>query len=410
MRRLSTLWIVLGLFSIHLTILDADEAKVWNQRGIELLEEGDLGNALSAFQRAQQADPDDQTIRRNLSYAHAKQGIENILAHQLEKGIAHLQKALLYCPTESRYNYWLGVGYYRKNDYFAAIVELKHVLEKNPEHAESHEYLGYSYYHQGRIPLALKHWKQSIRLRPKNDNLKRWILKAEREQVVESKYESSRSAHFTIRYDSKRADLIARKVLNLLEDAHFEIGSVFRYYPKEPVEVVLYSEKDFRSVTRSHHWVGGLYDGKIRVAVRGWQTVESELRGVIRHEYTHVLISKLAPNAPAWLNEGLAQMLEGDEEAKIAHSIVVRASRENKLLPWSTLRVPFHQIKDTRQVEIAYAQSESFVRWIASRYGRPSFAGILRELTNGVPLPEAFQKEYHQKLEDLLALWKASLT
>ena len=97
-------------------------------------------------------------------------------------------------------------------------------------------------------------------------------------------------------------------MLKALERAYNRVGTDLSYYPSVRVPVILYTKKDYRSLTASPEWSGGLYDGKIRLPIGGAAHMTPMLRGVLFHEYTHVVVRELTKgNCPSWLNEGLAE-------------------------------------------------------------------------------------------------------
>ena len=105
-------------------------------------------------------------------------------------------------------------------------------------------------------------------------------------------------------------------------EAHFQqIESELNYSPPDPIGVVLYTQQSFADITRAPGWVGALNDGRIRVPVQGLTGVDSELSRVLRHELTHSFIQqKTHGHAPTWIQEGVAQWMEGkrsDENAAV---------------------------------------------------------------------------------------------
>jgi hypothetical protein len=81
--------------------------------------------------------------------------------------------------------------------------------------------------------------------------------------------------------------------------------------------VILYTEQQFRDITRAPAWSSGLYDGRIRIPVAGAARTPSLFDVVLAHELTHAMIASIAPKGvPTWLHEGLAQHFSGaDPEA-----------------------------------------------------------------------------------------------
>jgi hypothetical protein len=65
-------------------------------------------------------------------------------------------------------------------------------------------------------------------------------------------------------------------------------------------------------VTGVPDWAGALNDGRIRVPVQGLETVPDALSRSLKHELTHsFLYQKTQGRCPTWLQEGVAQWMEG---------------------------------------------------------------------------------------------------
>ena len=100
-------------------------------------------------------------------------------------------------------------------------------------------------------------------------------------------------------------------MIDVLEAAYWRVGTALLTFPERIITVVLYTEQQFRDITRSPGWAAAAYDGRIRVPVRGALMNPEELDRVLTHEFTHALVQSLAPRGvPTWLNEGLAVMFE----------------------------------------------------------------------------------------------------
>ena len=90
-----------------------------------------------------------------------------------------------------------------------------------------------------------------------------------RELSAEGGFGRDVSRHFTIQYDGPVPREVARTALLLLEKAYDRLWRDFGRSPQHDVPVILYTRGLFDEITRSPGWVGGTYDGKIRVPVGG---------------------------------------------------------------------------------------------------------------------------------------------
>ena len=159
---------------------------------------------------------------------------------------------------------------------------------------------------------------------------------------------------------------LARRAVEILEATYRRIGDALQFYPTQSVEVVLYTSQQFRDITRSPSWAGGVYDGRIRVPVRGALEQPGDLERVLAHEYVHALVAGVASRGvPAWVDEGLAMVLEPSSLVG-AQRIVASVRRRPRL---SELHAGFGNLPDA-QATIAYAESAlaarartTFVRW-----------------------------------------------
>jgi hypothetical protein len=109
----------------------------------------------------------------------------------------------------------------------------------------------------------------------------------------------------------------------VLEDDFRDISTALNYIPSEPVTIILYTNQVFADITRAPKWVGALNDGRIRVPVQGLTAVSPELASVLRHELTHSFVTgKTQGRCPVWLQEGIAQWMEGKRAGGAAAAMV----------------------------------------------------------------------------------------
>jgi hypothetical protein len=126
-----------------------------------------------------------------------------------------------------------------------------------------------------------------------------------------------------LRYNGDAAPDLAREVLQTLETEFEQISSTLNYVPPEPIGVVLYTNQTFSDITRAPSWSGALNDGRIRVPVEGLDSMTDELARVLKHELTHSFVGqKTDGHCPVWLQEGLAQYMEGKRSRRNAGALI----------------------------------------------------------------------------------------
>jgi hypothetical protein len=141
----------------------------------------------------------------------------------------------------------------------------------------------------------------------------------QKEASLQSRFYEARGAHFAVRFEGPGDELLARATVDRLEEQYWRIGQTLTAYPPNPITVVLYTQQQFRDITRLPSWTAAAYDGRIHVPMRGALEQTEELDRVLGHEFVHAVVFMLGGrNVPVWLNEGLATHLErgGAEDAE----------------------------------------------------------------------------------------------
>ena len=268
-------------------------------------------------------------------------------------------------------------------------------LARDPDCAELHEVLGDLRNREERVEDALRAWKRAFALAP-NDRLRSRILKAERELRAGRDYDFARTSHFNVRYDGDVDVGVANQIMDYLEEQYAELSSRFRHAPTQPITVLLYPKREFREVTQAPEWVGGLYDGKIRVPLGGLHGLGSRSRSVLLHELAHAVIhSKTRTNCPRWLHEGVAQIVEG-RRLSPADRVAVAARLAEGLPPeWESRRFD-------------YPLALSLASYLQSRRGFDALVWLLDLLGHGQEMDAALYEVYGFDYAAICRRWAES--
>jgi len=209
------------------------------------------------------------------------------------------------------------------------------------------------------------------------------------EPSPEKGFFQSQSAHFTVLFEGPADEELARRAVDILEDAYWRVGTALYTFPDHVITVVLYTEQQFRDTTRSPAWAAAAYDGRIRVPMRGaLQQAPGELERVLAHELTHAMIRAIAPRGvPTWLNEGLAVMFEPQGAQWAAETVSGSSAR----IPLDELAGSFDQLSGN-QARIAYAESADAARRLFDEVGGAGVVALLQDIARGVPLADAFER------------------
>jgi hypothetical protein len=117
-----------------------------------------------------------------------------------------------------------------------------------------------------------------------------------------------------------------------------------------------------------------------------WREMLSEpvggVRSGVKHELVHILLHQLAGpfggKVPRWFHEGLAQTLAGDGYLGAREQDIVWRANTNRLLGFSDLADGFPEHRT--ELQLAYAQSYSYVAFLVRHYGLRRMLDTVRML------------------------------
>jgi tetratricopeptide (TPR) repeat protein len=216
------------------------------------------------------------------------------------------------------------------------------------------------------------------------------------------------TARFRIRYHGAANEPLGLAVLKLLDDTWEEYERTLGFSPDLPVTVVLQTDAAFRDTTRAPGWAAAWNDGTIRVPVRGIGRPTVGLVRVLRHELAHsFLTSRVGPTCPTWLQEGVAQWLEGGDPAREDRGLAPLA-RGGRILEIRGLEGPFSNLSE-HEATAAYAQSLSAVAHLLRLGGREGLRAFLTALAAGQTPAAALKTAYGFGYAELQSRWEAYL-
>jgi len=259
---------------------------------------------------------------------------------------------------------------------------------------------GWAYYGLNKLDDAVREWKSALALRA-DPEVQAALEKAERDRHEEASYKENESPHFTLRYSGSSEPALARDVLRTLEGHFSAVESELNYTPPEPIGVILYTQQAFEDITNAPAWVGALNDGRIRVPVQGLSAVTPELARVLKHELTHSFVrQKSAGRAPTWLQEGLAQWMEGKRSGAVAEALLQnydsKQSQSLSQLESTWMHLP------SDAAGYAYGWSLASVEYIVQSGGMTDIERILDRIAAGESTEAALRSVLHDDYADLM--------
>ncbi len=285
----------------------------------------------------------------------------------------------------------------RRSEYSAALDLLDRARRIQPDSPDAAKLAGWAYYGLNRVDDAVSEWKRALALKP-DAEVQHALEKAERDAQEESTYSERETTHFQLKYKGGAAPDLAREVLRTLESEFNEISLTLDYVPPEPIGVILYTNQAFMDITRAPNWSGALNDGRIRVPVEGLSTMNDELARVLKHELTHSFVSqKTGGHCPVWLQEGIAQYMEGKRSQAVAGAL---SSAYDRHMEFSLSSYETSWLNLPRETAAnAYAWSLATVEAIIASDGIDDLSRILDRLAAG----DAPEDAVHAVLRDSYA-------
>lgn len=365
--------------------------------------------ALTRLRENLKADPSDAHAKTELIGA-----LNSVASLQMSQGdlagaMASLEEALSLDKRNPVILSNLALIYLQMGNYRPAEDLLRVCLEIDKKDQRTHYLLGEAYYGQEKISQAIAEWTEALQLAP-NPEITRRLQKAQQEAGVHNDLAALQSAHFILRYDQKASDQqLGQQILNTLERLYGRLSNELTSQAPATVAVIVYPNQTYFDVTRAASWTGALFDGKIRIPTKGLTSVTPELSATLIHELTHSFIASLpGRGCPAWFNEGVAQLEEGQSSSNLRPALV-QLHNSNRLIPMKDLRESFVGFK-ADSAEVAYLESLSAVEYLVAHFGRPAIRSVLDLMAQNYNFENAFKTALRRSVSEFEGEWERSLT
>ncbi len=333
------------------------------------------------------------------------------LSHgDMAHALADARTAVTYAPEEPLMLLSVAYLHLRRSEFKESLDYLERARRIAPDNADVAKLSGWAYYGSNKLDQAVAEWKRALALRPDSE-VQRALDKALSDKQEEESYKENESSHFKLRYSGAAEPALARDVLRTLE-AHFSaIESELDYTPPDSIGVILYTQDAFSDITRAPAWVGALNDGRIRVPVEGLTAVDQELSRVLKHELTHSFVTQktrsacmagknCASRAPTWIQEGLAQWMEGKRSGENAAALLQIYGDEHAISLGRLEGSWIGMSGDTAQY--AYAWALANLEYIVRADGMGDIERILDRIGSGMPTEAALREVLHSDYNDLM--------
>lgn len=183
----------------------------------------------------------------------------------------------------------------------------------------------------------------------------------------------------------------------------------------KPVQVYVYgNEADLQAALGAgvDPWVGGQAFPTYRVTLL--YTPLSDVvtaQQSVAHEMTHLDLDGASDDPlgplPTWLDEGLAMVVSARDIDPTFAQALQNAARDRRLLSLQSLSGTFPE--DPGQATLAYAESDSAVRYFERQYGQPKLIQLIDAFHQGETSGEAFRATVGVTPLDFQNAWETSV-
>jgi|SRR5579863_805121 len=226
---------------------------------------------------------------------------------------------------------------------------------------------------------ALGYWRESLDLQP-NSALESLYKRVEKENKNDQSSARLYGIRIALRYESGAigADT-AREMVAVLDGEFARISAELGCVAEERIVAIAQSPEAYRKTTSAAEWSGGQFDGRIRVPVAPGSGQGSALdpaaRRALAHEIAHACLT-LTGQWPAWLQEGLAQRLSGDQVSSELRAKLAEWSKDGKLPRLANLGQDWSRL-DTDHAIAAYGLSLEAIETFYASYGAEGVRNLL---------------------------------
>jgi len=368
---------------------DRDEA-------MQLYAAGQFPGACERFSRAAANDPASPVRRQDVARCFDGWGRDVLTAGRPHEALLLFRQGLRAVPDDPALLKAAGIAAIHDGRPAEALDPLERAATAEPD-TEVQLLLARLYDQRDQSDRALAHLSAVLAREPEHEVARRLRDKIEREQRVESGFRRETTAHFVVKHRAAGGNAL-RPVLKSLERAWEHVAQTLDYHPAEPVTVVLYETRQFHDVTRVHGWVTGVYDGKIRLPLGAGLPSGPDLDRLVIHEYAHAAIHELSRGrAPRWLQEGLAQHLEG------AHADPLLRGPAGLTLAGLEILIGD---PDPARARAGYDIALWLTEDLLSRGGITTIRAVLTRLGNGDSVATAMAQVYGIRLAELESQWR----
>jgi len=211
-----------------------------------------------------------------------------------------------------------------------------------------------------------------------------------------------------------RAKGAARKLANEVESTRSYFDKVLgRDWPGTTEIRVGFGRQEFSALAlpgdRPPDWSRAYsYPKENIIVLEASSLSEADGNTILRHELLHVALGQLGGDWPHWFHDGLAMFLTGQRHSLAQYAALFQAVQQDRIFSFQDLKDRWPE--QPTDVQIAYAQSVSFVDFLVERHGLAALGELIDGVVDdGRSFETAFAKAFKASLWFEETAWRAQL-
>lgn len=207
--------------------------------------------------------------------------------------------------------------------------------------------------------------------------------------------------------------VLGQEILNIAEEGLRQAQVILPVNAPQPLHIYAYSSakelQEALSLT-GQNWVAGHASPELNlvlISVSSGPERTLELRRQIPHEIMHLLqyqqFGEEYTQQPAWFIEGMASLAELYPNPEYSR-VLEDTARTGNLLAMETLCEQFPG--EAGGAFLAYAQSESFVRFLHSTFGASALQDLMGRYADGMGCKEGVASAFGSSFNQIETRWK----
>jgi tetratricopeptide (TPR) repeat protein len=218
-----------------------------------------------------------------------EQGWKALQDGDADRAMARFTEALTLRPSDPVLLLGAGASAHVQGKPRDAMTRLKRALEIEPRLTEASKLLGAIAYQQGETELAIRTYEAALKFAPNDAHLTAELAVWRDDAKAHERFEERRYDRFRVMFEGRAEESLAAQATAILNSAFWRITGTLGEFPADTVVAVLYTEKQFRDITRAPEWAGGQYDGRIRIPAAGAPQNPELFERVLTHELAHAI-------------------------------------------------------------------------------------------------------------------------